>query len=919
MNILKNIKFILLFQFLVFSVYGQDESLSSFINSRVVNEEGVVQHITFKDSEKPNFKNGSNVLKQFLETSDSITFIKLESKIDRIGMTHEKYQQYYNGIPVEFGIYIVHSKNQRLLSINGEFYPIKEISTTPFISALDAVSKAKQHVNAEKYIEESDIYYYENMDYNGPKPTLVIFPKLEGVSETNRLAYKLDIYAEKPLYRADVYLDAQTGELIFENSKIQHINVPATGATLYNGSQNFTAELAGGIYRLRQTTNGNGIQTFDATNGNYANAVDVTSSTTNFASNQDAVQVHWGTEQTYKYYFDNHGRNSFDDNGTIIKSYVNYGAASYPDAFWNGSVMSYHGASTPGFVNEFVAIDIVGHEITHGVVQHSAGLIYSYQSGALNESFADIFGEMVENQALVTNDWLGAAAVYVNPGGFSRSLSNPKLKNDPDTYLGQYWHTSSSDSFGAHTNSGVQNKWFYLLSEGGTGTNDNNDSYSVTGIGKIGAAEIAYRNLTVYLTPASNFFDARAGAIQSAIDLYGAGTATVIATTAAWNAVGVGPSSSDTIPPTIPLNLVGSNFTQYNIDLTWDASTDNIGVMGYNIYMEGSIIGTTTSQNYSNGNLPNLPLNTVYEFTVSAFDAAGNNSGLSNVVSVWVDTIEPSDPTNLMSSNTTQTTTDLSWDASSDNFSVAGYNIYKDNTLLTTVASAIYSVTSLTPNTTYNFKVTAIDDSGNESGIIASSNAVTVTTLAPCVDDSNLTLTIALDFNPEEFSWDIKDATNTVIASGGNYLPSQAHTTVVYNFIFGPGSYTLNMHDTYPDGLIPPGGYTLESNVVIASDYTYGPFIPTVTHQFCINNGIVLANPSFELDNAVKIITIDNGIEVVTDNSIRLQNYTIYSMTGSKVTIGNESEIPTGFLSSGIYILKLDFDKGIVVKKVLVN
>ncbi|VAW41421.1 Zinc metalloproteinase precursor / aureolysin, partial [hydrothermal vent metagenome] len=516
-----------------------------------------------------------------------------------------------------------------------------------------------------------------------PKPTLVIFPKLEGISETNRLAYRLDIYAETPLYRADVYIDAQTGGLIFENSQIQHMNnVPDTGvgATLYNGQQSFTAELAGGSYRLRQTTSGNGIQTFDAGNGNYSNAVDVTSITTNFASNQDAVQVHWGTEQTYNYYFQKHGRNSYDDNGAILKSYVNFGSSIIPSAYWNGSVMTYHGASTSN-TNEMVALDIIGHEITHGVVKHSASLIYNYQSGALNESFADIFGEMVENHAQQgTNDWLGGADVRSN-GGF-RSFSNPKSKNHPDTYLGQYWHTSSSGNFGVHKNSGVQNKWFYLLSEGGTGTNDNNYNYSVTGIGKIAAAEIAYRNLTVYLTPNSNFLDARAGAIQSAMDLNNdnASSPEVIATTAAWDAVGVVVTpSSDIIPPTIPLNLVSTYFTQYNIDLSWDASTDNISVLGYNIYKGSTKIGTSTSTNFSSGTIL-MPVNNVYDFTVAAFDAAGNVSGLSNIESVWIDTIKPSIPQNLISSNTTQTTTILSWDASTDNFTVAGYNIYKNNT-----------------------------------------------------------------------------------------------------------------------------------------------------------------------------------------------------------------------------------------------
>lgn len=902
---MKKIRSLLLLQFIVFGAFAQEKSLLSSVKSYNVNDEGIAKHVTFKDSENPKFKNGIDILKQFLEISNGITFIKLESKTDKIGMMHEKYQQYYNGIPVEFGIYKVHSKKQSLSSINGDFYPIKEISTTPSISVLNAVSKAKQHVNAEKYIETSE------------EPTLVIFPKIDEINKTNRLAYKLDIYAEKPFYRADVYVDAQTGEVLFENNKLHQIDVPATGTTLYNGVQNFTVEQIGGSYRLRQTSSGNGIQTFDAINGlGLANAEDITSTTTDFSVNPIATQAHWGAEQAYDYYDQKHGRNSYDDNGGIIKTYINFGnASSLANAYWSGSEMVFNDGNLDNTLGHMVALDVIGHEFSHGVVQHSAGLIYSYQPGAINESFADIFGEMIENHAQQgTNDWLCGADVHITNDAF-RSMSDPKSKNHPDTYLGQYWETSSNDDFGVHINSGVQNKWFYLLSQGGTGTNDNNFNYSVTGIGTTKAAEIAYRNLTVYLTPNSNFFDARAGAIQSAIDLYGVASAEVIATTDAWDAVGVGTTSSDVIPPTVPLNIVSSNFTEYAIDLSWNASTDNVGVMGYNIYKESSLLDVSSTPNYSSVNLPYMPPNTVHNFTIAAFDAAGNISGLSNVESVWVDTIEPSSPTNLISSNTTETTTDLSWDVSTDNFGVTGYKIYEDNILLTTVSNTSYNATNLTPNTTYNYKVTAIDGAGNESNM---SNLETVTTLAPCAE-GNVTLTINLDYYPEETSWDIKDASNTVITSGGGYTYLQAHTTVVYNITLGSGYYTLNMHDTFGDGFIPPGGYTLESNVVIASGGFNGPSANTVSKPFCINADTVLANPNFQLSNAVKIKTIENGIEVVTGNSVQFKQYSIYSLTGAKVGEGNTNRIVTTSLATSIYIINLEFDKGILNKKILIT
>ena len=119
-------------------------------------------------------------------------------------------------------------------------------------------------------------------------------------------------------------------------------------------------------------------------------------------------------------------------------------------------------------------------------------------------------------------------------------MSNPNSHGDPDTYMGTSWATGPGDSGGVHTNSGVQNFWYYLLTVGGSGTNDNSDTYSVTGQGWTKAGAIAFRNNTVYLTPSSQYADARFYSIEAAKDLYGACSPEVIATTNAWYAVGVG-------------------------------------------------------------------------------------------------------------------------------------------------------------------------------------------------------------------------------------------------------------------------------------------------------------------------------------------------------------------------------------------
>jgi Zn-dependent metalloprotease len=139
--------------------------------------------------------------------------------------------------------------------------------------------------------------------------------------------------------------------------------------------------------------------------------------------------------------------------------------------------------------NPVVGLDVEGHEFSHMVINNNGngGLTYQGESGALNESFADIFGTCVEFYASSSPNWTIGENVMINSPFFMRSMSNPNLgfQPQPDTYLGTNWQptSNSSDNGGVHTNSGVQNYWFYLLCQGGSGTNDLGNSYSVTGIG----------------------------------------------------------------------------------------------------------------------------------------------------------------------------------------------------------------------------------------------------------------------------------------------------------------------------------------------------------------------------------------------------------------------------------------------------
>ena len=273
---------------------------------------------------------------------------------------------------------------------------------------------------------------------------------------------------------------------------------------------------------------------------NYNRSVDFTDADNNWNNvninlDQYATDAHWGAEKTYDFYKQNFNRNSIDNAGFTIKSYVHY-SKNYFNAFWDGSRMTYGDGNATDNYKPLTAIDVCGHEITHGLTSFTANLTYSNESGALNEGFSDVFGTSIEWFGRpAQHDWLIGGDFYV-----IRSMSNPNAYSDPDTYKGNFWYFGTSDNGGVHTNSGVLNFWYYLLTASGSGTNDNGFVYNVSGIGITKAQAIAFRTLTNYLVPSSNYADTRFYSIKSAEDLYGIGSIEAVQTKNAWDAVGVG-------------------------------------------------------------------------------------------------------------------------------------------------------------------------------------------------------------------------------------------------------------------------------------------------------------------------------------------------------------------------------------------
>ena len=383
--------------------YTEKSTLPSYIKMR-------------KGKEIP-FAQAEHWFKTIMELSDDHAWTLLNTTDDKLGMTHYRFQQTYKGYPVDGSMYILHAKAGKVFSANGEFFTSLPTTSSAAISKEDAINAAIGYVGAISYKWEfADEEHAlrartgDPMDTYYPRPKLSYIP-VDGIYAGGefRLAYRMDIYAQEPLSRAYIYVDALTGQVINKVERIHTADVVGTAVTKYSGSVSFTTDSYSGGYRLRESGRGNGIETFDMnTSTSYGAAVDFTDldnywNNVNAQQDEVATDAHWGAEMTYDYFWLMHGRNSIDNMGFKLESYVHYDN-SYVNAFWDGSVMTYGDGSAGSGFTPLTALDVCGHEITHGLTNFTSNLIYSYESGALNESFSDIFGNTIENYARPA-DW----------------------------------------------------------------------------------------------------------------------------------------------------------------------------------------------------------------------------------------------------------------------------------------------------------------------------------------------------------------------------------------------------------------------------------------------------------------------------------------------------------------------------------
>ncbi len=485
-----------------------------------------------------------------LDEAYSFKTIRIEK--DEIGYTHIRYQMYFRNIPVLGAVIVAHMQNESLHSFNGEIYKVAEIKGSEVLTEKACLAIALDSMHAESYLweipEEELIIKDIKEDPSAswfPEGTMIYVPlNLDFEKADFRLTYKFNIHSYVPRAAENIYISVNGEGLIARENQLHTTDVPGKAHTKYSGVQNIiTDSTAPYNYRLRENTRGNGVYTFNMKKGtSYGAATDFLDSNNvwnnvNINKDEIATDAHWGAETTFDYFKNKFNRNSYNNNNARINSYVHY-ANNYDNAFWDGLRMTYGDGNA---FKPLTSLDVCGHEIAHAVTSSSANLIYSYESGQLNESFSDIFGNSVERFGKPASySWIIGEEITYNGSGL-RNMSDPRIKGHPRCYKGTYWYYGTGDNGGVHLNSGVQNWWYYLITEGGSGTNDFSNAYKVDSLGILTAEKIAYRNLTVYLTPSSNYSDARFYSIQSAKDLYGACSKEVIAVTNAWYACAVGP------------------------------------------------------------------------------------------------------------------------------------------------------------------------------------------------------------------------------------------------------------------------------------------------------------------------------------------------------------------------------------------
>lgn len=507
------------------------------------------------------------------------------TETDEIGMTHIQLQQKYKNVPIYGGEIWLHSRDNKIETLNGRnFATPKLASVQPQISEAKAIELAMADVAKKSIVQKNITNEFIKQDHASE---LMIYHTDEKGLDA-RLTYYLTV-RPNILERWVYFIDANSGEILKKFNHTCALDGPFTASAkdLNNVTRTLNIQQLGSSYYMIDTqrpmyikatsklpdTPIGGIMTIDAkntpsNNTKYSHIV----SSTGTGWNANSVSAHYNAGLCYDFYRTKFNRNSLDGKGSTVISVINIAdedGKGMDNAYWNGAFMGY-GNGRDAFKPLAGALDVAGHEMTHGVVEASARLEYQNQSGALNESFADIFGAMIDRDDWTLGEDVIKAGAY--PSGALRSLQNPNQGGTKDPgyqpkNMSQYLYlenTEEEDNGGVHINSGIPNYAFYLFATNAS-------------VGKDKAEQVYYRALTKYLTRTSKFVDARLAVVKAAVDLYGDNSGVVNAAKAAFDGVGIADPSGNTgnptpdpTPQTIPVNN-GGDFV-----LVFDPASDKL-------------------------------------------------------------------------------------------------------------------------------------------------------------------------------------------------------------------------------------------------------------------------------------------------------------------------------------------------------
>jgi Zn-dependent metalloprotease len=543
------------------------EVMNSGLRPGVINERNVPSYIEGQLKNTGTRSSGPiNRAMEYIEIASSLMKIKnplqeFEIKgveTDELGITHVRAFQKVNGVPVYGTEILVHGKNNDFDFLNGSYYPtIENINTKPSIDLVQCEIIIDNNINTKPEYSENVKSLFKNLKEDSQ---LMIYHK----DDTFYLVYHVTTY-KNLVDRWEYFVDAHSGEIIHKFQSIckfhNHITEAPTDGTnmevldgqssanaldLFSTSRVVNTYQVGSKYYLidgsrdifaptssKMPNDPNGvIWTIDAFNTSPAKSTfdyDHVISTNNTWSNKTAVSAHYNGGKSFEYYRTVHNRKSINGLSGNIVSLINVAdddGSSMGNAFWNGQAMFY-GNGDAAFLPLARGLDVAGHEMSHGVIESTANLEYEGESGALNESFADVFGVLIDR-----DDWkIGEDVVKISafPSGALRSMEDPHngaATNDfnrgwqPRTYDERYKGTE--DNGGVHLNSGIPNWAFYKFA---------------TAVGKDKAEKVYYRTLTNYLTKSSKFVDARIAVIKATTDLYG--TTEINAAKKAFDEVGI--------------------------------------------------------------------------------------------------------------------------------------------------------------------------------------------------------------------------------------------------------------------------------------------------------------------------------------------------------------------------------------------